>query len=129
MFFGKLEGTLLKREFWGRRKLAYEIQKYPYGLYYYFQYLGYNDLVGELERNFRILEPVLKYMTVKLNDDVDRGEYEASDDAMGGIGDGSDEAEAAASTESSTEESTPKSEPIAKEPAAAAAEKSEPTGA
>ena len=67
----RLEGTLLMQEEWGKRKLAYKIQKNAYGIYYYLRYLGYNDMVAEIERNLRILEPVIKYMTVKLGDDVD----------------------------------------------------------
>lgn len=67
----KLDGTLLMQEEWGKRKLAYKIQKSAYGIYYYFRYLGFNDMVAEIERNLRILEPVIKYMTVKLGDDVD----------------------------------------------------------
>lgn len=67
----KLDGTILLQEEWGKRKLAYKIQKNVYGIYFYIRYLGYNDMVAEIERNLRILEPVLKYMTVKLGDDVD----------------------------------------------------------
>ena len=67
----KLDGTLLMQEEWGKRKLAYKIQKNAYGIYYYYRYLGYNDMVAEMERNLRILEPVIKYMTVKLGEDVD----------------------------------------------------------
>ncbi len=67
----KLDGTLLMREEWGKRKLAYRIEKNIYGIYYYMHYLGFNDMVAEIERNLRILEPVIKYMTVKLGDDVD----------------------------------------------------------
>jgi len=64
-------GDLLIFEQWGKRKLAYNIKKNSHGIYFYYQYLGFNDLVTELERNFRILEPVLKYLTIKL-DEVDR---------------------------------------------------------
>ncbi|MDX9721743.1 MAG: 30S ribosomal protein S6 [Myxococcota bacterium] len=67
----RLSGHILKSEEWGKRKLAYRIKKNSHGLYYYYRYLGFSDLVGELERNMRILDPVLKYMTLKLEDDVD----------------------------------------------------------
>ena len=67
----KHDGQILMQEEWGKRKLAYKIQKNAYGIYYYLRYLGYNDMVAEIERNLRILEPVIKYMTVKLGDDVD----------------------------------------------------------
>lgn len=66
-----LDGTILLQEEWGKRKLAYKIMKNAYGIYFYMRYLGYNDMVAEIERNLRILEPVIKYMTVKLGDDVD----------------------------------------------------------
>lgn len=67
----KLDGTLLLEEEWGKRKLAYKIEKMAYGIYFYIRYLGYNDMVAEIERNLRILEPVIKFMTVKLGEDVD----------------------------------------------------------
>lgn len=67
----KLEGHILMQEEWGKRKLAYKIQKNSHGIYHYLRYLGYNDMVSEIERNLRILEPVIKYMTIKLGDDVD----------------------------------------------------------
>ncbi len=67
----RLDGTILLQEEWGKRKLAYKIMKNAYGIYFYLRYLGYNDMVAEIERNLRILEPVIKYMTVKLGDDVD----------------------------------------------------------
>ncbi len=69
--FERLQGHLLQKEEWGKRKLSYLVKKNSYGIYMYYRYLGYNDLVAELERNLRILEPVIKFMTVKLADDVD----------------------------------------------------------
>lgn len=70
----RLEGHILRKEEWGKRKLAYRIQKHNQGIYYYYLYLGYGDLIGELERNLRILEPVMKYLTVKIDEDLDREE-------------------------------------------------------
>jgi small subunit ribosomal protein S6 len=67
----KLDGKLLKAENWGRRRLAYPIRKQQKGIYIYLRYLGYSDLVHELERNMRMIEPVIKYITVKLDEDVD----------------------------------------------------------
>ena len=67
----RLDGKLLQAENWGKRRLAYPVRKHPKGYYVYLRYLGYSDLVQELERNMRMLEPVLKYLTVKLDEDVD----------------------------------------------------------
>jgi small subunit ribosomal protein S6 len=72
----RLKGNLISYDDWGKRKLAYEIRdrtalkRHHKGLYIYLRYLGGNDVVAELERNFRMLEPVLRYMTIKLDDNV-----------------------------------------------------------
>jgi len=67
----RLEGKLLKAENWGRRRLAYPVKKNAKGIYIYLRYLGYQDMVHELERNLRMLDPVIKYLTVKVDEDVD----------------------------------------------------------
>ena len=63
-------GTLVKVETWGRRKLAYVVAKQRRGVYYYLKYLGGGAVVTELERNLRMLDNVLKFQTVLLRDDV-----------------------------------------------------------
>ncbi len=67
----RLDGKLLRAENWGRRRLAYNVRKFNKGVYIYLRYLGYQDMVQELERNMRMLEPVIKYLTVKIEEDVD----------------------------------------------------------
>jgi small subunit ribosomal protein S6 len=64
-------GKLLKLESWGKRRLAFPIGKQRKGFYVYTRYLGYRGLVTELERNLRMLDTVLRYMTVQLRKDVD----------------------------------------------------------
>lgn len=64
-------GRLVKFEAWGRRKLAYEVQKQRKGVYVYVKYLGKGGLVQELERNLRLADTVLKHLTVQTRDDVD----------------------------------------------------------
>ena len=66
----KLNGKLLKAENWGKRRLAYPVKKQQSGSYIYVRYLGYADMVHEIERNLRLLEPVIKYITVKIEEDV-----------------------------------------------------------
>ena len=65
-----LNGKLLRAENWGRRRLAYPVKKNAKGIYIYLRYLGYQDLVHELERNFRTMDPVIKFLTVKIGVDV-----------------------------------------------------------
>ena len=67
----RLEGKLLRAENWGNRRLAYPVKKNPKGIYIYLRYLGYQTLVHELERNLRMLDTVIKYLTIKVDEDVD----------------------------------------------------------
>ena len=67
----RLDGKLLRAENWGNRRLAYPVKKNPKGIYIYLRYLGYQNMVHELERNLRMLDTVVKYLTVKVDEDVD----------------------------------------------------------
>ena len=67
----RLEGTLTKLDNWGKRKLAYPIRKSSRGIFVYLKYVGYNDLVPELERNLRLLDEVVRFQTVLLTEDID----------------------------------------------------------
>ncbi len=64
-------GKLLKLESWGKRRLAFPIGKQRKGFYVYARYLGYRGMVTEIERNLRMLDTVLRHMTVLLARDVD----------------------------------------------------------
>jgi small subunit ribosomal protein S6 len=64
-------GSVLKVDNWGKRRLAYEIKKQLKGIYLHWQYLGSAGLVEELERNLRMLDLVLRYMTVKVDANID----------------------------------------------------------
>jgi small subunit ribosomal protein S6 len=63
-------GKLLKLDNWGKRKLAYEVAKQLKGIYLYWQYLGNAGTVEEIERNLRMLDAVIRYYTVKVDEDV-----------------------------------------------------------
>ncbi|MFO0558271.1 MAG: 30S ribosomal protein S6 [Polyangiales bacterium] len=64
-------GKLLKVESWGKRRLAYAIGKQRKGFYVYVRYLGYRGVVAEVERNLRMLDTVLRHLTVALRKNVD----------------------------------------------------------
>lgn len=64
-------GKVLKVDNWGKRRLAYEVSTERKGIYLYWQYLAGPGVVEEFERNMRMLDSVLRYMTVKLDADVD----------------------------------------------------------
>jgi len=65
------QGKLVKVEAWGRRKLAYPVGKQRKGVYVYVKYVGGGGLVAEVERNLKLQETVMKYMTVQTRDEVD----------------------------------------------------------
>jgi small subunit ribosomal protein S6 len=73
----KTAGSVTQIENWGRRKLAFQVQKHKRGIYVYFKYNGVGDLVSEVERALRLQESVMKFQTVKLGDAA--AEVEASD--------------------------------------------------
>lgn len=64
-------GLLVEFDEWGSRKLAYEIKKKPRGHYVRIDFCGGGDLINEMERQFRIDDRVMKYMTILLDEDVD----------------------------------------------------------
>jgi small subunit ribosomal protein S6 len=66
----KENGILLDFDEWGNKKLAYEIKKKLRGFYVCTTYGGTGSLVKELERNLRLSDDVLKFMTLLLSDDV-----------------------------------------------------------
>ena len=49
----------------GKRKLAYEVKKFNEGFYVVFYFEANTNLIAELERNYRITDEVIKFMTVK----------------------------------------------------------------
>ena len=65
------EGKLLAINHWGKKKLAFPIKKHNRAIYVHTQYLGNGALVSELERNLRIADSVLRYLTVKVDTNVD----------------------------------------------------------
>jgi small subunit ribosomal protein S6 len=66
----KENGILLNFDEWGNKKMAYEIKKKLRGNYVCVTYGGTGELVTELERNFRLTDDILKFMTILLSDDV-----------------------------------------------------------
>ena len=71
-------GVVLAVDNWGKRKLAYEIKKELKGIYLYWQYLASSGVVAEFERNMRMLDPVIRYMTIACERDVDPKERQSA---------------------------------------------------
>ena len=58
-------GTVGEIDDWGTRKLAYEINYNKDGYYYVLNYEADPSVVAEVERRARILDQILRYLTVK----------------------------------------------------------------
>lgn len=64
-------GTIVKVDKWGLKRLAYLINKEQQGIYVYFEYASGPETIAELERQLRIDDTILKYLTVKIQDVYD----------------------------------------------------------
>lgn len=64
-------GHLLIRDDWGKRKLAYPIEKHQKGHYILLSHLAPSSLVTELERRIRNEDSVVRFLTTKIADIVD----------------------------------------------------------
>ena len=58
-------GSIEKIDDWGRRKLAYPIQKLTEGMYTFISYSSEGSTPKEVENRLRLMENVLRFMTVR----------------------------------------------------------------
>jgi len=66
-FFDYVEeraSEVVRKRKWGLRKLAYQIRKRDQGYYVLINYVADGDLVRDLERELKLDESILRYMTV-----------------------------------------------------------------
>jgi small subunit ribosomal protein S6 len=61
----KQKGKMINVDEWGKRKLAYPIQKFEEAYYVFFLYEGEPAIPVELERRFKQTETIIRYMTIK----------------------------------------------------------------
>ena len=61
-------GEITNVDDWGKRKLAYEIDKQREGFYYFIQFNAETTVPAEIESRVRIMEQVLRYLIVSLED-------------------------------------------------------------
>ena len=58
-------GEIIKVEPWGKRRLAYEIDKLREGYYVLVRFNAEADVPAELERNFKIADEIMRYLVVR----------------------------------------------------------------
>ena len=94
----------------GMRKLAYPVEKHSRGYYTVLLYKAEGTLIEELERNLKISEDVIKFLTVKYTKDKELTQFNKLVDA-------SNRKAAAVAEKASEVETTPEAETIATEEA------------
>ena len=64
-YITRFGGTISEVEEWGKKKLAYDIQKMSEGFYYFIQFEAESDAPAQIEENVRIMENVLRFLCVR----------------------------------------------------------------
>ncbi len=59
-------GEVIRADHWGRRKLSYEIKKQTKGFYVLFVYKAPAATIKKLEELYKVFDPVIKFMVIKL---------------------------------------------------------------
>jgi small subunit ribosomal protein S6 len=72
-------GTVDKVDKWGKRKLAYKVDKYREGNYVLMQFTAGPETVKEFERRLRVSDAVLKFITVRIDETLKRLEKRKKD--------------------------------------------------
>src|SRR5579871_2947437 len=66
------QGAVKSMEKWGKRRLAYVVRGFHDGLYMLLTVEGNGALIHELERRLRVTEPVIKFLTVRIDEEQKR---------------------------------------------------------
>jgi small subunit ribosomal protein S6 len=68
-------GKIEKTDKWGRRRMAYRVQRLREGFYVYMVLRSdHGEVVKELERRLKVSDPVIKYLTVRVDEELKRQE-------------------------------------------------------
>lgn len=67
-----LGGKITKTDVWGRKKLAYKIGKHDEGVYVVLYIDGSGSEIAEVERRLRVNDLVIRYLTVRTDEDLKR---------------------------------------------------------
>ena len=64
-YITRFGGTVTNIDEWGKKRLAYEIQKMKEAYYYFIQFEADSNCPNELESHIRIMEPVIRYLCIR----------------------------------------------------------------
>ncbi len=78
-----LGGSIREIENWGRKRLAYVVNKNKIGYYAIFRYDAPPELISKLDRQFQLDENILRYLNIKLSSEaleqIEKDKKEASE--------------------------------------------------
>ena len=63
-----LGGEVTNVDYWGRRRLAYPIEDFREGYYVFFRMDYPTENLGELERNLKLSDQVIRHLVVRLDE-------------------------------------------------------------
>lgn len=64
-YIARFGGTVSNVDEWGKKRLAYEIQKMKEGYYYFIKFESDSKCPAEVESNIRIMENVIRYLCIR----------------------------------------------------------------
>jgi len=64
-YITRFGGTVTNVDEWGKKRLAYEIQKMKEGFYYFIQFDAESTVPAEIESRVRIMDNVIRYLCVR----------------------------------------------------------------
>ncbi len=64
-YIARYNGTVSEVEEWGKKRLAYEIQKMKEGYFYFIQFEADSDCPEQVEKEVRIMDNVLRFLCVR----------------------------------------------------------------
>ena len=64
-YITRFGGTVTEVEDWGKKRLAYEVQKMREGFYYFIQFDADATVPAQVEQNVRIMDNVLRFFCVR----------------------------------------------------------------
>lgn len=67
-------GKVVKVDNWGKKSLAYKIKRFREGYYVVLNIEGDGSAIAELERRFRVTDYIIRYISVRIDEDLKRSE-------------------------------------------------------
>lgn len=74
---GKDNGAeFLRKDNWGKMKMAHEIEKHQTGNYFYYRLIASREAINELERAMKLDTAFLRFQTIRLSDDLSEAQIQ-----------------------------------------------------